>query len=149
MCVCIPRNSSTPQTRHITFPPDIPPDYRSWHSSQVELLRWRSSAGSTASHSSFPPTASLSVSQRCIYANFTLFMKNRIRSHLASKPLSALLSHSLFCSHISAQSSRNLPWNKRIYCRNVITDNFLKLQPNLRLSKFKNNPTHLMVYMMP
>ncbi len=116
MCVCIPRKSSTPQTRHITFPPDIPPDYRSWHSSQVELL-WGGGPllGRLPLTHLFPPTASLSHSQRRIYADFTLFMKHGIRSHLALKPLSALLSHSLFCSHISAQRSRNLPWIKRIY----------------------------------
>lgn len=123
MCVCIPRNSSTPQTRHITFSSWHP----SWHSSQVELL-WGGGPllGRLPLTHLFPPTASLSHSQRRIYADFTLFMKHGIRSHLALKPLSALLSHSLFCSHISAQRSRNLPWIKRIYCRHFINRSFSK-----------------------
>lgn len=104
VCVRIPRNSSTPQTRHITFPPDIPPDYRSWHSSQVELLRWRSSAGSTASHSSFPTySISLSLSEMHICKFHVIYEKPDKVSSRFKAFVSTSFSFSLLLPHLSAK----------------------------------------------
>ncbi len=103
MCVCIPRKSSTPQTRHITFPPDIPLTSLLTLVSGGAPVRWRSSAGSTAAHSSFPThSISLTLSETHICRFHVIYeTRDKVPSRFKAF-VSTSFSFSLLLPHLSA-----------------------------------------------